>query len=422
VPEQRGKRSKPDVRAAITPHRLTISAWAFAAIVFGSAGFAAYQLGGNLRTDARQNFAGVRLPPSGPVTSTGTIEQQGDRLSVGILPSPEQATAEENDRLRNSQIETLQREVVQLRRRLSGLSEQNRVYSKRLANLEAALVDSGSAPERPKSSASLRATPNPATSPIAQIPAATPQPVPERSLPVSSFATTPDSGMKSKTPVRAVPLRPSGLTTGQPDMPDDPSAGTDPAEQVIETLPAPETVSTTAVDPAALPENPDFVTAHPQPKPDMAHRPVRIVEAPRPLPAAPPEAEPELVTGSINPLDGVDEPPVQPEPIRPGEASGRTSARGNATIDRTDFGVIVGRFPTEAAAADAWLSFKEKNEERMTDLRPVVAPSEQEAGMVNLMAGPFPNAADAAVACLRLLEVSGTCHPALYVGDALKLP
>jgi hypothetical protein len=35
------------------------------------------------------------------------------------------------------------------------------------------------------------------------------------------------------------------------------------------------------------------------------------------------------------------------------------------------------------------------------------------------MIGPFANAADAAVACLRLLDTTELCRPAIYAGDPL---
>lgn len=411
----------------MTPHRLTISAWAFAAIVFGSAGFAAYKLGNEAIVFSDPRFAGLPLPPSGPVSSTGTIVQEGETVSVGILPSVSESTAEENSRLLNGQIETLQREVVQLRRRLGGLSEQNRAYSKRLSELEAALLQT---PDSGRPTDSGKSSPDTAPRSSVKVNAKGPspsRPIPEKSAPMRAIDLKVEPAKNR--PQHALPADQKSLP--QPTETGSDSTTTLPADPVparsprrIETLPAPETL-TSAEPPksapaAAGPNASEIVTIRPQPKPDPAFRPVRIVEAVVPEPVS--EPEPEIVTGSINPMDGLDDLPAAPEPIRPGSASGKATARGNASINRTDFGVVVGRFPNEAAAADAWLSFKEKNEERMTDLRPVVSPSEQEAGMVNLMAGPFPNAADAAVACLRLLEVSGTCHPALYVGDALKLP
>ena len=106
---------------------------------------------------------------------------------------------------------------------------------------------------------------------------------------------------------------------------------------------------------------------------------------------------------------------IKPPLITPSKPVGRSTGAGTSLINHSDFGAVVGRYATPDKAAEAWQNFQEQNEERMKDLRPIIAKSDLDENYA-LLVGPFGNAANAAVACLRLLEVTGTCHPALYVG------
>ena len=63
--------------------------------------------------------------------------------------------------------------------------------------------------------------------------------------------------------------------------------------------------------------------------------------------------------------------------------------------------------------------FKNQNAERMRDLRPLLMQRNTPQGGIALMVGPFANAADAAVACLHLLDVTELCHPTLFAGNPL---
>jgi len=370
VPETMAKTSARDlVTDTLTPQRVFVLSWAFAAIVFGSLGLAAFNFARS-PSNPVEHFAGVTLPPSGPISSTGSIGVNGQDVSMGVLPSRNGRMVTSKGQMEAAQIETLQRELVGLRRRLSMLSEQNVAYSRRIAALEKRIE----APD----SAEL------ATSKVG------PEPIP---------AVPKDAAAKPETKAPVPEKRPVVVR----------SATTPPV--AVDVVPAPET----GLGPfTSLPR-----LSRPR-VPAKNHEPVRIVALSEVDDAA-------LSTGSIDPVQNLPTAPeeaqseVAPFLIRPSEAAGKAIGSGKAAIGRTDFGAVVGRYDTALEAAAAWEVFKEENSERMLDLRPVLAASDLTAGKFDLLVGPFANAADAAVACLRLLEITDTCHPALFIGETLPI-
>ncbi|WP_417683782.1 hypothetical protein [Roseibium sp.] len=329
-------------------------------------------------------YAGIRLPPSGPVGATASIGLNGQSVSVGLMESRNGQMLTAENQFETAQIETLQKEVVALRRRLSMLSEQNATYSRRLADLENQFDTANTtAPAETTASidqAALRAR------------VASERPAPKPSVPRA------DVGKGTQVSAMDAQKAPA------------PAAQRSHAGSRIEVLPAPETMNRKIT-----------LTRPPQVRPVSSEQfePVRVVSVS--------EADPEasLTTGSI-PNQSALTPSAEesePEPImvRPSTPAGRATGPGKTQIGRTDFGAVVGRFESTALAQAAWIAFKEENSERMQDLSALTAPSELSDGQVDLLVGPFANAADAAVACLQLLQITETCHPALFVGDTVPL-
>ena len=365
-------KTRDDLRKTLTPQRLFVLSWASAAIIFGAVGLAAYHFGAP-GASVVPSYAGIRLPPAGPVTSTASIGLNGQDVSVGVMESRNGHMITAETQINEGQIQTLQREIVSLRRRLSMLSEQNLSYSKRIASLEKHVEQQAmdAAPEIQQ------------TQPSSAV--ADPQPAPPPATP-----------------------RPDETASKQTERAASPQVTSD-----IEVLPAPETRK-----PVRIRTLREIQAAQRLAEAaERVHEPVRIVE----LPAA---DDATIATGSIPETQA---PEIEPEPtqapmmIRPSAPAGRTTGGGKVSIGRSDFGAVIGRYEDEQAAAKAWAVIKEQNSERMTDLRPVMTNSEMAEGQIELLVGPFANAADAAVACFRLLDISETCHPSLFVGTPVPV-
>lgn len=372
------------MKEALTGQRLSLLSWAFAAVVFGSVGLASVTF---TTSDNFLNFVegnALTLPPTGDVTSTGSI---GGSPLLGVMPSVNGRTLTGADEVETAQIATLQREVVALRRRLGALVEQNTSYSRRIASLEETLeqgegVDS-----------------DPTVAVVAAQPAPTPGNI--TSTPVVEAAP------------RARPKAQMEAATNQPTVLE---ITGDVVRERIESVPAPETLSETYSDvrkrlqqhTGQMRLGEDRVVK----APDREYQPVRL--------AGPPETTAEqVVTGSINPVETPEPEEIQRLIIEPSSPIGRKSGAGQPLVRHSEFGALVGRYFSLEEAQKAWMTFEEQNDERMRDLRPIVSRSDLVKGSYDLLVGPFGNAADAAVACLMLLEVAETCRPALFVGEDL---
>ncbi len=362
MPDQRPKiAAKDSIKRALTPQRLTILSWAFAAVLFGSIGFSSFQFSHDGFTIDVAGLQRTVLPPSGDVDSTASIGGNGRNGSIALMPTSNGRILTEDDQIKAGELETLRREIVALRRRLSALTEQNISYSRRIAALEQKQVlEVGGGSNTPK-----------------------PQPVPSQAKP--------DMAGNLETPTTA------------------PSV-----QRRIEAVPAPETqpeLYNTVKRQLSHSGQNALADLRNVEAPERDYQPVRLVELPT-------KSDELITTGSIAPAE-TPEPLKKPSLIQPSQPVGRSSGAGQSMIQHSDFGVIVGQYATMTEAGEAWLRFSEQNEERMRGLRPIVSASELNGGGYNLLAGPFGNAADAAVACLRLLEITGTCHPALFIGDEL---
>ena len=395
------------VRETFTAPRVGLLSWAFAAIVMGTVGLASYQFSyprsGLVTTPLPE---GIRLPPAGDVSSTASIPARSladGRPSLEVMQLPGPGASAPPLGLEQAQMQVLQQEIVGLRRRLSALSEQNITYSRRIAALEkqvAVAKLSGQAP--PPLLDDKTARPDPGV----VITRATAQ-----ALPGLSASPAPDTTAALEEPVS--PANDMSQADRQTAATEDTEHSKSPPRLISIYRNGPEFTAETSepIDPA---------------------EPVRIVElAARTVPQVrlPEATELPEVTGSI-PQEtqatlpaSFDATPTQttlrPKVITPSSPSGRLRGGGDSQLKRSDFGAIIGHYRTSAGAAKAWADFKTQNEERMRDLRPLLMQRQTAEGGIALMVGPFANAADAAVACLHLLDVTELCHPALYAGDPL---
>jgi hypothetical protein len=377
VPEKRAKTSLKDgVKTALTPQRVSVLSWAFAAVLFATIGLSSFQFARVENGSGLLVSSGLVLPPGGDVDTTASIRGSGQ---IGLMPAVNGRIVTADDELKASELETLRKEIVGLRRRLGGLSEQNMAYSRRISALEEQLAAGGTS-----------------GAPADTSPASRPRPAPGNVRRSEESRTN----------------QPAAQTAGTDPVTRNETAST--VQERIESVPAPETRP-------EIYENVRKQLSHSGQialselrnvkPPEGEYPPVRIVE----LPSA---ATDPVTTGSIAPTKTPDEREL-PAIIEPSKPVGRSDGAGQSMIRHTDFGVVVGRYNSIEDAGKAWLRFQEQNEERMRGLRPIVSRSDLENGAIDLLVGPFGNAADAAVACLRLLEVTGTCHPALFAGEAL---
>ncbi|MCV0426082.1 MAG: hypothetical protein K5905_11460 [Roseibium sp.] len=405
---QAAQRSKRDiVRDTFTSSRVGMLSWAFAAVVMGTVGLASYQFGTQSSPSSTATVrllpSGLALPPAGDVETTASIARSSP---IGIMQLRNNSGADHTPGIEQSQIEVLQREIVGLRRRLSALSEQNLNYSRRISILEKQVA--------------LAARPGGKEKPNLQKTETQPAPgvvVNELTPP----STTQAPASKSAIPqIEAEMKRPSGPAAAQHEIDRDQAAETQP-EKTVEVNASPRPVSRNIT----LTRSPEYMpsASEPQTIPGIdTKEPVRIVALPKP------SNEP-LATGSIPNPNGDGEPGTfratptrtvaEPKIITPSEPVGRLRSGVESQIKRSDFGAVIGHYKSTASAAKAWADFKDQNEDRMRDLRPLLLERKVPEGGVALLVGPFGNAADAAIACARLLDVAEFCRPALYTGDPL---
>lgn len=390
------KTVRDTIGGLFTPSRVGVLSWAFVAVVMGTVGLASYKFGAPILKSSTiiSGLANIPLPSAGDVSTTASINPNPRGTGIEVISMPDSSNSSSSGNLEQSQIKVLQEQIVRLRRRLSALSEQNAAYSRRIGALEKV----SSASNTVSNLANLAETPAKPSLGVVSIDTATlpslrkviaPQPKPslfasqasntknETDKPNSdSLARIPEVGVKTMSGDGR--SRRINIHTGQQ------------SQQTFPTMSAPE--------------------------------PVRIVELPR-------SAGDPASTGSINPEargrvpNEFDSTPTtnvgKRKVITPSEAVGRLHGSGPNTLRRSDFGAVVGNYQSLAEAANAWANFKDQNEERMSNLRPLIMDQNSAEGGVSLLVGPFGNAADAAVACLHLLEVTEYCHPALYDGDPL---
>lgn len=435
--------------SSVVRARLDIAAWTFFAMLFGVIGWTSFWFA-PARTSAGSAYAGIMLPPPGDLNGpTGSVVKDGETISIGVLRSRAGTGSADAMRLLEARLETLQREVITLRRRVTQMSEQDGAQSKTPASLETVSSDlvTGStggteaAPQQPS---------------LASISAGSPEPADHRS---NQQAASPDRGPDSRqTSTRQ--QEPSERLHDAGDLPALDSKAPrqqaavalprpDPRKQIrtaVETRPAPETQAAAAAGPAsgsiserglsaseisavmapagAMPESPAATFARRaeamKPRQQPVY-PVRVVELPKSASAG--NEEPQT-TASIPPQQAADESTLSLQDItdalmiRPADPAGRMQGRSDR-IGRSDFAIEIGRYGSRSAASDGWDAFVSIHSDRMSGLRALTQPAAEGSEEVRLLAGPFANAAAASIACLRLEVGETACSPALFSGEPL---
>ncbi|MTI45734.1 hypothetical protein E1178_19185 [Roseibium hamelinense] len=416
LPKERAKKpAREIVRETLTPQRLSMLSWAGAAALFACVGLASFQFAGGMRIDTvtAPEFAGMPLPgPGGSVETTASIRTP--QPAIALYDQVASQNPSPGIELDEAQAGLLREEIIRLRRRLNALSEQNLSYSRRIAALEkqVALLEAST----PAGSV-LDREPIPLAKP-------TPHPIPPQPGIVSQAYNT--------------PAQPAGTGTSAAAPSAEVSAPS--ARERIESVPAPET--TGAFQKKTLEQ---IIAERKLSLPAPA--PVRIVSLNKTIadgpvttgsisPATsllPPETAADTAqTAALSQTDASSEPapapadadPVsslRPKLITPTAPAGRTKGGGKSKIRQTQFGALIGTYGSEDAAREAWIRFAKQNEERMRDLRPRILPAEPDGSTMTLLVGPFGNASEASVACLRLLEVKDLCRPTLFSGEELVI-
>lgn len=131
----RKRNTKEAIRETFTGQRMALVGWGCSAIFAACLGVAAISFT-NPFAQQSQQFAGAKLPQAGPVTSTGSISRRAVANSFEIFEQGQDGTPSTAQRLSDGQMDTLFKELVALRRRISMISAQNAKYSQRIATLE----------------------------------------------------------------------------------------------------------------------------------------------------------------------------------------------------------------------------------------------------------------------------------------------
>jgi hypothetical protein len=328
--------------------------WGGAALLFGVVGMSSVFLT-QPGAPAGQRYSMTQLPPAGDVPTTASIgAQKGSGME--IYPSVGGTDAAQARHQIKGEVETLRREVAALRRTVAVLQERKAILAEKIAE-----TSSTSAPE-----------PDAASEPARQ---------PTR------FNDALDAAVEA--------------IAGKP-VP-------------VETIPAPVAPLSRKAPPK--PPAPRFAEKN---LPASLREPVRIV--------ALPGVETPSSVASIPATDG-NPPTTPPAPgVRaPGEpagtelsvsgAAGRMSGEAGNRIGRSDFALDLGRFGSRADAEGRWAEIRETQTALPASISSRILEDPQSRGELRLVAGPFPNAADAAAACVYLSSGDITCSPVLYPRD-----
>ncbi len=300
-------------------------------------------------------IAGQPLPSQGDVRTTASIPPRGPE-AIEIYPSNGGVEGEQARRALKAEMETLRRQVAELRRAMSVMQERNAMLSAR----------SGAVPREEKPDA------HPGIAPVGNG--------------TTEQAAAPDVSGDIDAAVEAV--------AGEP--------------RPVETLPAPparQNHSRTAPPVKPSSATSDTRTAErrrliEEALPETLRKPVRIVAAPG--------TEAPTSVASIPRTPAAKEKPL----LSITGAAGRIALESADRIERTDFAIDLGTHASAAAAEAAWNELKATQSQLPPTLEARII--DEADGSVHLFAGPYPNAADAAAACVYLGSGAITCRPVTY--------
>jgi len=204
--------------------------------------------------------------------------------------------------------------------------------------------------------------------------------------------------------------------TRVPRTKDDFKGRVDAAVEAIAGKPKPvETVPAPAQTQPARPEAPPRAAAPSAQEPvtesgipETLRQPVRIVA----LPGTP---APEAVA-SI-PKEADDDAPAEAR-LSPAPPAGTISGAAGSRIERSDFGLDLGVFADAETAEARWAEIRDGDAALPPEIG-IRRIEEPESGEIRLIAGPFANAADAAIACVQLAVRDMTCTPVLFPQDTV---
>lgn len=438
-----------------------VALWGSAAALSAVIGLSSLYFGQNIehrREGART--AAVLLPPPGDVTSTASIgRRSADGTRIEVYPSSGGVEGEQARRRLTAEVDALRREVAELRRTMAVLREGARFPGipregdKIPREGDKARTGDGKTPEK---RSQIEA---PAKETAAKAAAVSAKPASKVPSP------TADAGRATISPGKAVADRASPhpgsadgpATTGS--IARDAKAFTTTAEPVqenfqdrldravvaavgsptpVETIPAPRAERNARRIDADGPtgdgdttafrfvhENPEATEmSRPVPEkdtrlvekalPETMRKPVRIVALPGasgsdavgsiPRPLEKPVATATDAAAVLSVSD-----PAQAPALTVGRAAGRISGAESGRIARTDFAIELGRFDSAADADAAWKKLTSGATKIPGELAHRLV--ETETGGARLLAGPFPNAADAATACAFLAAPDLPCRP-----------
>lgn len=144
--------------------------------------------------------------------------------------------------------------------------------------------------------------------------------------------------------------------------------------------------------------------------------PVQVLTPPNPEPR--PQGHNQLMPPQTNTTVA----PAMP-PVAANDANPPSSAEPTNTT-RTEFGIDLGGEKTVDGLRARWATLRGNHGSTLDGLRPLISVKEgQKAGTVELrlVAGPLPNAADAARVCARLQTKAVPCIPTVFDGQRLSL-
>lgn len=336
-----------------------IALWGGGAMLFALVGISSMFLASS-PPQPGVRIAGRPLPPQGDVGTTASITPRGPE-GIEIYPSSGGVEGEQARRALKAEMETLRRQVAELRRAMSVMQERNVMLSAR--------IDDGPRGKGPDAHPGIaptdEATREQAAAPDvsgdidAAVDALAGEPKPVETLPAP-----PARRLQSRTAPLAKP--PSAADTRTADR----------RRMIEETLP------------------------------ETLRSPVRIVAAPG---IEAPTSVASIPQGSAR----ASVPAVKEKPLLSiTGAAGRIALESADRIERTDFAIDLGTYASTAEAEAAWKELKATQSQLPQTLETRII--DEANGSVHLFAGPYPNAADAAAACVYLGSGAITCRPVTY--------